>query len=150
MYFIAFLCAALYSSVALSQLQHQALRTQVLSILGGKRCSDVGAKTRRQDDGMQYMSAKFEETGGGFSTNQLKLYREKDCGCLADASVFVAINARDLDAYDKDRSTPMMRDAPGEHGTTRYVDKRDSPKGEACDILKRVGDQIETENLRQV
>ncbi|KAI1489215.1 hypothetical protein F5X96DRAFT_670942 [Biscogniauxia mediterranea] len=138
MSFIAFLCAALYSSVALSQLQHQALRTQVLSTLGGQALQ----QSRRENLPPRRRHAVYVSQVRGdpwwLLDQPAKAARE-----IYDSSVFLAINARDLNAYDKDRSTPMMRDAPGEHGSTRYVDKRDSPKGEVYDMLKRVGDQIE-------
>ncbi|KAI1652702.1 hypothetical protein F4813DRAFT_302559 [Daldinia decipiens] len=127
----------------------------------GQTCSNVAARTCCGGGGNKYRSAKFAETAGGNdSDDQLKIYKESDCGglaikqqtgnkCLSNkkkevegAQVFVVINAR-----DEQSAGPAKRVEPDEHfleeGAFRYTLKRDSPEGEAYEMLARFEDQAE-------
>ncbi|KAI1101488.1 hypothetical protein F4804DRAFT_10674 [Jackrogersella minutella] len=160
MQFSTFILAALASGAAMADYNVKMYEHRNCLIKVGKTCSSIKARQCCSDGGKKYKSAKFEETGGGSSTDQLKLYKESDCGGLAveqhtgtsclsheakevqGAQVFVVINTR-----DEESAGPAKRVEPDEsfmeEGRFRYSVKRDSPEGQAYERLKRLEDQVE-------
>ncbi|KAI2471293.1 hypothetical protein F4781DRAFT_131048 [Annulohypoxylon bovei var. microspora] len=160
MQFSTVLLAAMASGAAMANYNIKLYEHRSCLVKVGKTCSNVGARDCCSDGGKKYKSAKFAETGGSGATDQLKLYKESDCGGLAveqhtgtsclshsekeiqGAQVFVVINTR-----DEQSAAPSKRVEPDEafmeDGRFKYTVKRDSPEGKAYDKLKRVEDQIE-------
>ncbi|KAI0134990.1 hypothetical protein F4814DRAFT_454364 [Daldinia grandis] len=166
MQFSALLLAAAISSLAMANYNIMLYKKKDCKKEIGQTCKNVAAQTCCNIPGERYRSAKFEETGsgagsGGYqSDDQLKIYKDPSCSglaikqqtgnkCLSNrkreiegAQVFVVINAR-----DEESAGPARRVEPDEHfleeGEFRYTLKRDSPEGEAYEMLDRFEDQVE-------
>jgi hypothetical protein len=128
----------------------------------GHTCSNLAARKCCSNGGKTYQSAEFDEEGGSCS-DQLKVYKEADCGGLAEAQethpkcvrsssknvkgaqVFIVIDAKKRDLGEEIGRTEIV--APDEsfyqNGTVRHVIKLDTAEGRAFMLLERDEDRID-------
>ncbi|KAH6652302.1 hypothetical protein BKA67DRAFT_661050 [Truncatella angustata] len=160
MHFNALLLSALISGGAMANYNIKLYEHRNCLFKVAHECTNIAEKVCCNDDGEKFKSGKFEEVGGGKTTDNLKLYKEDDCGgfdvaqrtggdCVSykdkeieGAKVFIVIepgSKRDVEEKD---DGPVKRVRPDtislEEGRFKYSIKRDSPAGIAFGKLTQI------------
>ncbi|KAK9773825.1 hypothetical protein AB5N19_13890 [Seiridium cardinale] len=163
MQFNALLLTALVSGGAMANYNVKLYEHRNCRFKVAHECKDIEEKVCCNDDGTKFKSGDFEETGGGKTTDNLKLYKESDCGGLdvaqrtggkcasykdkeiQGAKVFVVIEPGSKREVDEEDDHIVKRVKPNtfslEEGRFKYSIKRDSPAGRSFEKLTRVEHQ---------